>query len=381
MKILVLTLSFGSGHVRAAQAVADELSTQVPASNVLVVDALAECRLLFRACYEWPYWMMLRYAPGLWDRFSSARVNQKHQGTAPAWAFRLGCPRVFSTIKTFKPDIIVAAEVAACEMAAIARRLGLTCAPILSVITDYEAEPIWIQPEVARFTVPDESVRAELISWGAAANRISICGIPVDPAFDALHNPKATRLRFGINDNAPMVLLMGGGMGPTRMDQVVAQLGSSDTPMHIVAVAGKDKGALRRLERVKVKAPASLRVVGWTNEVAALMQAARLLVTKPGGLTIAEAALCSLPVVFFDPIPGAEFVNARRMVDAGAAVITQGPIETARAITSLLQDEKSIEAMALKSLTMARPQARKKIAILALDLRAPIAEEVRRRTA
>jgi processive 1,2-diacylglycerol beta-glucosyltransferase len=382
MKILVLTLSFGSGHVRAAEAVADELSLQVPASNVLVVDALAQCRWLFRLCYEWPYWLMLRYAPGLWDRFSTARVNQKHEGTAPAWAFRMGCPKVFSTIKSFNPDVIVAAEVAACEMAAIARRLGLTQAPILSVITDYESEPIWVQPEVAGFTVPDEHVRAEMISWGASADRITICGIPVDAAFDVPHNPKATRLHYGISDNAPMVLLMGGGMGPTRMDQVVERLGESNTPMHIVAVAGKDKRALRRLERLKVKAPVSLRVVGWTNEVPALMQAARILVTKPGGLTIAEAALCSLPVVFFDPIPGAEFVNAKRMVDAGAAVITQGPIETAQAINSLLKDEKSTDAMAWRSQAMARPDARREIASLALALLEPVAAAAtRRRTA
>jgi processive 1,2-diacylglycerol beta-glucosyltransferase len=381
MKILVLTLSFGSGHVRAAEAVADELSRQAPASNVLVVDALAECRLLFRACYEWPYWLMLRYAPGVWDRFSTARVNQKHEGTAPAWAFRAGCPKVFSTIKSFNPDVIVAAEVAACEMSAIARRLGLTKAPILSVITDYESEPIWVQPEVAGFTVPDEHVRAEMISWGAPADRISICGIPVDPAFAVPHNPKATRLRYGISDNAPMVLLMGGGMGPTRMDQVVERLGNSDSPMHIVAVAGKDKRTLRRLERLKVKTPVSLRVVGWTSEVAALMQAARILVTKPGGLTIAEAALCSLPVVFFDPIPGAEFVNAKRMVDAGAAVVTHGPNETAQAIISLLQDDKATDAMALRSQNMARPNARPEIACLALALLEPVAAATRRRTA
>jgi processive 1,2-diacylglycerol beta-glucosyltransferase len=381
MKILVLTLSFGSGHVCAAEAVAGELRRQKPASNVLVVDALAECRLLFRACYEWPYWLMLRYAPGLWDRFSTARVNQKHEVTAPTWAFRAGCPKVFSTIKSFNPELIVAAEVAACEMASIARRLGLTRAPILSVITDYESEPIWVQPEVAGFTVPDEHVRAEMISWGAPADRISICGIPVDPAFDVMHNPKATRLRHGISVNAPMVLLMGGGMGPTRMDQVVARLGESNTPMHIVAVAGKDKRALRRLERLKVKAPTSLRVVGWTNEVAALMQAARILVTKPGGLTIAEAALCSLPVVFFDPIPGAEFVNARRMVEAGAAVVTHGPSETAQAIISLLKDDKAADAMALRSQTMARPNARREIASLALALLEPFAAATRRRTA
>jgi len=381
MKILVLTLSFGSGHVRAAQAVADELSRQVPASNVLVVDALAESRLLFRACYEWPYWLMLRYAPGLWDRFSTARVKHKHEGTAPSWAFRRGCPKVFSTIRTFNPDVIVAAEVAACEIAAIARRLGLTRAPILNVITDYEAEPIWVQPEVAAFTVADENVSAELISWGAPASRILICGIPVDPRFEAAHNSKEVRLRYGITGKAPLVLLMGGGMGPTRMDQVVEQLALSKTPMHIVAIAGKDKRALRRLKRVTVEAPVSLLAVGWTDDVAALMQAARILVTKPGGLTISEAALCSLPVVFFDPIPGAEFVNARRMVDAGAAVITRGPSETARAIISLLKHETSTDVMALRSQAMARPNARKEIATLAIGLLAPAGEVTRRRTA
>jgi processive 1,2-diacylglycerol beta-glucosyltransferase len=220
-----------------------------------------------------------------------------------------------------------------------------------------------------------------MISWGAPADRISICGIPVDPAFDVPHNPKATRLHYGISDNAPMVLLMGGGMGPTRMDRVVERLGNSNTPMHIVAVAGKDKRALRRLERVKVKAPVSLRVIGWTDEVAALMQAARILVTKPGGLTIAEAALCSLPVVFFDPIPGAEFVNARRMVEAGAAVVTHGPSETAQAIISLLKDDKATDAMALRSQTMARPNARREIASLALALLEPFAAATHRRTA
>src|SRR5258708_27346227 len=137
MKVLVLTLSFGSGHVRAAEAGADELGRQAPASNVIVVDALEECRWLFRASYEWPYWLILRYAPGLWDRFSTARVNQKHEGTAPAWAFRMGCPKVFSTIRSFNPDLIVAAEVAACEMAAIGGRVVVTQAPLLSVVPEH----------------------------------------------------------------------------------------------------------------------------------------------------------------------------------------------------------------------------------------------------
>jgi len=381
LKVLVLTLSFGSGHVRAAQAVADELGRRPSASNILVLDALEECRSVFRACYEWPYWLMLRHAPALWDRLAAARIKQKHEATAPAWAFRFGCPKVFATIESFNPDVIVAVEVGACEMAVIARRLGLTRVPILNVITDYEAEPIWVKPEVDAFAVPDDNVRTELIEWGAPANRIFICGIPVDRAFDAPPDPKTIRRRHGINDDAPIVLLMGGGMGPTRMDEVARQLAEQEVPMHVVAITGEDKRARRKLEALNMKPPVSLRVLGWTDQVAALMQAATVLVTKPGGLTIAEAALCSLPTVLFDPIPGAEFVNAKRMVDSGAAVITKGASETVNAIVSLLRDERTRRSMALGSNSMARPAARREIAQLALDLAAPEEEELRRMTA
>ena len=107
------------------------------------------------------------------------------------------------------------------------------------------------------------------------------------------------------------------------------------------------------------------------------MQGASILVTKPGGLTIAEAALCSLPTVFFDPIPGAEFVNAKRVVDVGAAVISNGASETAAIVVKLLRDERSRRAMSVRANKVARPNARREVAQLVLDLATP-AEEMTR---
>ena len=100
------------------------------------------------------------------------------------------------------------------------------------------------------------------------------------------------------------------------------------------------------------------------------MQAAAMLVTKPGGLTILEAASCSLPLVLFDPIPGAEFINAKRIVDAGAAVLTRGARETAAQVLSLLPDQTARDTMAFNARRIARPHARKEIAELALQLAA-----------
>ncbi|PYS51245.1 MAG: hypothetical protein DMF68_05090 [Acidobacteria bacterium] len=366
MKLLVLTLSFGSGHVRAARAVTEELKRRAPQAEVHLVDALAKCRLLFRAFYVWPYWAMVRYAPALWKRFFERRVARRHEQTAPAWAFRYGCREVFDRISEFKPDIIIAAEVAACEMAVIAKREGLTAARVINVITDHEAEPVWVKAEVDDFVVADERVRGQLCEWGAAPEKIIVSGIPTDAGFSAAHHAFATREKFGIGDDLPLVLLMGGGSGPTRMDVIAARLCKSNVPVHVVAIAGNDSRVLRRLNRIRSSARTKLHVLGWTEDVARLMQAAAVLITKPGGLTLAEAALCGLPVVMFNGIPGPETVNAERFASKGAGIFAHDVSETISAVENLLRDESARAAMSLRSRQLARPSAASDVARLAL---------------
>src|SRR5258708_29621649 len=115
-RVLVITVAFGAGDAKAASAIAQELTRQAPRAEVLVVDALAGSRWLFRALYVWPYWLMVRYAPRLWRRLFSTRVRNVHRRTAPRWAFRFGCPAAFRALADFQPDVVVAAEGAAFEV-------------------------------------------------------------------------------------------------------------------------------------------------------------------------------------------------------------------------------------------------------------------------
>ena len=380
-RILVLTLSFGSGHVQAARAIARELGRQSSDVEVLVVDALANSRLLFRAGYVWPYWAMVRYAPTLWDRFFTRRTARLSRQTAPEWTFHRGCPQVFKTIAKFRPDTIIATEVAACEMAAIAKREGLTDARIVSVITDYEAEPVWIKAEVDVYAVADKHVHDQLCAWGASTNSIVPCGIPTDPAFYAQHDEKRTRAGYDLHEQPPIVLIMGGGAGPTHMHEVTAILSASRESLHVIAVTGFDKRARRKLARVGPSPTVSLRVLGWTDEIAALMQAASVLVTKPGGLTTAEAAACALPMVIFDAIPGPERRNTARITEVGAGISTSGAREAAAAVLTLLKDEDARRRMSANAERLARPDATAAIARLALDETLPAEESARRMTA
>ena len=358
--ILVLTLSFGAGHIRAAEAIFGELRKQLPAAEIKMIDALAECSLPFRVFYVWTYWWMIRYAPRLWDKFFARRVERRDEQTAPLWAWRKGCRKVFAEIKNFKPDLIFACEVGACEIAVIARRDRLTEAKIAGVITDFEAEPVWVKPEVSNFFVANDSVAGQLKSWGATEEKIAVCGIPLDVSFSAVYESSETRRRFGL-DERPVVLLMGGGMGPTRMNEVAEKLLETGENLQIAALPGRDRRARGALEKLKNNQTISLKILSWTNEVAALMQAAEILATKPGGLTLSEAAACGVPLVLFDAIPGPEKSNARRFAEQGAGVLTNDAEETAQAILEILDNPQKQSEMACSIKKLAQPEAARKI--------------------
>jgi len=364
MRVLVLTLSFGSGHLRAAAAVVQALRREEPDSEICVVDALDGCHPLFRAVYVWPYWLMVRYAPSLWDRFFAARVRKKADKTAPAWAFRAGCRKAFRRIARFDADVIVAAEVAACEIAVIAKHAGLTAAPIVSLVTDHHAEPVWVKSDVHAYAVASDAVREQLCGWGAARERVAVTGIPTDAAFQATTDAADTRSRYGVAGSRALVLLMGGGMGPTRMDDVAERLCAARRDVHVVAVAGHDARMQARLARVARRFSDALTVCGWIDDAPALMKAAAVLVTKPGGLTTAEAAVCGVPMVMFDPIPGPEEHNASRVAEAGAGILTRGGAETVSAVCGLLDDARARSVMAARAREIAAPSAADAVARL-----------------
>lgn len=175
-RVLILTASFGSGHVRAAQAIAAATRAADPGADVRVVDLLAASWWLFRVIYVWPYWVMLRVRPVWWRALYTRRHNRAGARTAPAWLFRVGCSRVFSQLRAFAPDVIVATEVSACEVAAMARKHGDTRAPVVAVITDHHGERAWVSDCVATYAVADANVASQLADWGVPDDRLTIWG-------------------------------------------------------------------------------------------------------------------------------------------------------------------------------------------------------------
>lgn len=356
-RILILTLSVGSGHVQASSVIRDALTDSHDALNLRIVDAIPLSESWFPWLYVEPYWWMLRYRRSAWRRLYEWRQRKEHRSTAPAWVFRRGCVKVLRELETFEPDLVIVTEIGAAEIAALGKREGWFNAPILAVITDFQAEPPWVQPEIDFYCVATADAKSQLIGWGISAHRVLISGIPIDPTF-SLPSEKGKIVRsLGLEVNRPVALLMAGGMGMAPLDQIALELEQCGLPLQVLALAGRDRTLYERLCRLCRRLGLELHPLGWTTRVPELMAAADVLITKPGGLTTSEALASGLPMILTHPIPGPEERNisylVRHRVALHAAKVQHIPALTSR----LLAQREMREKMARMGRELSRPDA------------------------
>ena len=367
-RVCILTLGVGSGHLRASEAVQRALYDSNDPIEVKVVDALDSASRWFHWLYVDPYWWMLRNAPWLWRKVFERRQRMRHRSTAPDWVFRRGCRDILRQLKRYAPQLVIVTEIGAAEIAALGRREGWFNAPILAVQTDFQTEPPWVQSEIDVYCVASEDSRAQLIGWGVLPNRVLLCGIPVDPAFALAFDKNDLMQALGLDTRRPVVLVMGGGMGPAPLDRVVSSLELCDAPMQVLAVAGHDRHLRHRLESLRGRLAMDLHLFGWTENIPELMAASDLLITKPGGLTTAEALAAGLPMILTHPIPGPEDRHVRYLAHKGVALHAKTLNDIPRLTSRLLSSSDELHEIRRRAREWSRPDAAHAIAQVAMAL-------------
>jgi processive 1,2-diacylglycerol beta-glucosyltransferase len=367
-RVCILTLGVGSGHLRASEAVQRALYDGNDPIEVKLVDALDSARRWFHWLYVDPYWWMLRNAPRLWRMLFERRQRKRHRATAPDWVFRRGCREVMRQIRNFAPQLVIVTEIGAAEIAALGRREGWFNAPILAVQTDFHTEPPWVKAEIDAYCVASEEARGQLIGWGVLPNRVLLCGIPVDPAFALPFDKKELMQALGLDARRPVVLAMGGGMGPVPLDKVVASLELCGAPMQVLVVAGHDRSLRQRLELLRGRVAMDLHVFGWTDKIPELMAVSDLLITKPGGLTTAEALAAGLPMILSHPIPGPEERHVRYLQQKGVALHAETLPDIPRLASRLLSSPDELGEIQRRAREWSRPDAAHAIAQVAVAL-------------
>ncbi len=367
-RIAILTFGVGAGHLRASQAIHQALHDGADNIDARMIDALELAKPWFHSLYVRPHGWMVRHAPWAWRNLLKWRQLRRHQATAPDWFFRTGCRGVLEQLRMIRPHLVVATEVGAAELAALGRREGWFNAPILAAQTDFLTELPWVKKEIDVYCVGSDTAKHQLIGWGISANRILTCGVSVDTAFALSFDRGELRRALGLNARRPVVLLLGGGMAPARLDAIIRSLEVCPHPIQLIAVAGRNRDLRLRLESLRGRVAVDLHVFGWTDAVPELMGAANVLITKPGGVTTAEAMAAGLPMILTHPIPGVEEEHLRMFAAQEVALAAEKPEEIPALVSHLLENPEQQERLGRRAREAARPDAAYAVAQVARAL-------------
>jgi len=130
-----------------------------------------------------------------------------------------------------------------------------------------------------------------------------------------------------------------------------------------IFLAGKNESLKNEAERMAAEARFPIKVIGYSDEVEQLMRAANVMISKLGGLTTFEALSCRLPIiadVTTDPMPQ-EAGTVKLIAKSGAAVMLRRASDVVPVVNRMIADSKHYAALRAATITVAIPNATKKI--------------------
>jgi len=111
-----------------------------------------------------------------------------------------------------------------------------------------------------------------------------------------------------------------------------------------------------------------LCIFGLVENVDILMEISSIVVTKPGGLTTAEALSKDLPMIIVHPLPGQETKNTEFLLEQGVAVKAEDSEDIATLVEELFLNTTKLNEMRKRASQIKKPNAAMDIAQLVLSM-------------
>ncbi|CAM5205779.1 Monogalactosyldiacylglycerol synthase OS=Ureibacillus acetophenoni OX=614649 GN=SAMN05877842_11151 PE=3 SV=1 [Ureibacillus acetophenoni] len=336
-KILILTGSYGNGHLKVTKTLKDMFLKQgVTEENIVESDLYLASHPILTKASKYLYIKSFTYGQKIYG-FLYYGGSKNKRIVSYDFLNKYGMSTLIDLVEEVKPDIIVN-TFPMLVVPEFRKRTGAQI-PIVHVVTDYYAHKNWIHEEVDRYYVASETLKSDLMKLGFSSERIKVSGIPIDPVFETEYDKKALFDAYQLDMNRPVVLIAAGAFGVLKdIDEMVNKLLEVNNNQ-VIVVCGKNE-ELKNTLTSKFADNKNALILGFTNKMDELMKMATVMVTKPGGITLSEALAVQVPLILYRPVPGQEKENAIFFESKGAAVQVTKSSKLLDSILNLLQDEK-----------------------------------------
>jgi processive 1,2-diacylglycerol beta-glucosyltransferase len=357
-RILFLYLTKHSGHYAAAVAI-DEMIRRVDGNiETMLLDSFSHANPVLSKVTLRAYLAVLKAAPEIWEFMYDNPEFKERTKKLRETLNRGNSRKLQRLLDEFAPDVVVCTQAFACGVIASWKRATRRRTPALvGVLTDFVAHRYWADPEVDLYIAPSEETRQNLITQGVLPERVTTHGIPTNQCFIHPVDRPSVIKKLGLKPDLPKILVMGGSLGLGPMKSVIRKLNKLPQPFDIIVVTGKNEELQEELARKGAKLRHATKIFGFVENVHELMEISEMIITKPGGITTAEALVKKLPMIIINPIPGQEAKNSEYLLSQNVAVEATDANDVMLFVDEFLRNPRKLWAMREAAAALGRPRS------------------------
>ena len=362
LRVLLLSVGTLSGHRQAAEAIKKTLGKLYPNVKTQNVNLFRYANSFWVCLLNGLYHAILKFFPWFWDIiWDSKEVYWLTYGLRSI-LYQLNWFRLYrEVILPFSPHAIICTYSLACAMCATIKKKKHLDFVLAAVSTDFNLNPYWFDNSVDVYFLPHEGLKKKLIKEGISPGKLCTVGIPISMDFSERKNEENLRKKWQVKKDLFTILLMGGGLGMGSLKEIVVTLDNAHLPIQLLVVTGINRRLKRKLQALESDLNLSLKVLGYIKQIDELMEISDLLISKPGGLTTAEALVKKLPLGIFDSLAGQERRNQQLLSEKGVTFELKGKEDLIDLIQGFLNNSLDLTQWRQGVDGLARPQATQEI--------------------
>lgn len=360
--ILVVTASMGSGHNKAANAVAEAIKRKYPVNKINVIDFMSTETAYFNSLVKDIYLKMLDHTPSVYEFFYKFTSDSTKGSTIQSVFAHAMKKDMRELIKKYEADMVICTHPFPCAAASYLKQTGEINIPLITVMTDFCVHQFWLYKNIDIYFTANDLLKKEMVNQGLLEERIFVTGIPVGYNFRVDYNRDDLLTKFKLEKDKPVALIMGGGLGLGGVKNALCQLERLEKDIQILVITGANVALWSEMNEYAQHSKHKIFVWGYSHNIQEFMSVATFLISKPGALTISEALTRELPMILHDPIPGPEVDNAKFVSDNGAAIWVRHQDTLDAVVREVLSDATILPKLRNNAKVLKKPYASDNIA-------------------
>ena len=338
MKVLILAVPIGAGHMKAAKAIIQALKEIAPRTTIRFENCFDWVYPLYGKAYKKIYDFAQKNALGLIKFFYGGVGVESGSSSFMYYYHKILADRFAQLLKEYEPDYVLCTHFSPGYFSALFKKdfgykMGI-------VVTDYYVHPHWVNEEMDHYFIPHESLIDQIVAYGAKKGQAYPFGIPIGLELEAGIDKKSARKRFGLSRDRISATIMGSRVFGGEWFEVTREL--VDFDYDLLVLCGENKDAADKIGKLKGKS--NLQVLGMVERIYELIGTTDILITKAGGITSTEATQAAPALLFANSIVGLEDKNEDFFVKHGAARVIDKD-NAKQVMTELLADRKGMAQM------------------------------------